>query len=57
MAASTTGSTVVCGIDPWPPRPYTVTRMLSAVAMKGPDRVTIWPAGNGSTCWARATST
>jgi hypothetical protein len=28
-AAITTGSTVVCGDEPWPPRPNRVTRKLS----------------------------
>ena len=56
MAASTTGSTVFCGMEPWPPRPYTVTLMLSAADMNGPGRVRTVPAMPGSTCWARATS-
>ena len=30
MAASTTGSTAACGIEPCAPRPWTVIRMLSA---------------------------
>ncbi len=38
MAASTTGSMACCGMAPWPPFPYTVTLMLSSVAMNGPDR-------------------
>jgi hypothetical protein len=38
------------------PFPYTVTSMLSSVAMKGPERVLTVPAMPGSTCWVRATS-
>ena len=56
MAASTTGSMVCCGMAPWPPFPYTVTLMLSSVAMKGLERVLTVPAMPGSTCWVRATS-
>ena len=57
MAASTTGSMVAFGMDPWPPRPYTVTRMLSAAASIGPLQVPTHPAGAGATCWPSATST
>jgi hypothetical protein len=56
MAASTTGSMQSWGRAPWPPRPYTVTLMLSSVAMKSPDRVPAVPAIPGSRCWVRATS-
>ncbi len=56
MAASTTGSMVFCGLAPWPPFPYTVTLMLSSVAMNGPERVRTVPATPASRCWARATS-
>ena len=56
MAASTTGSMEFCGMAPWPPRPYTVTLMLSSVAMNGPGRVATVPALPGSRCWASATS-
>ena len=56
MAASTTGSMACCGMAPWPPFPYTVTLMLSSVAMNGPDRVLTVPAMPGSRCWAKATS-
>lgn len=55
-AARTTGSTVFCGIDPCPPRPYTVMRTLSALESTGPGRVSTVPAGPGSTCCASATS-
>ena len=37
-AAITTGSTVAWGVEPWPPRPCTVTRRLSAAAMNTPPR-------------------
>ena len=47
MAASTTGSTAACGIEPWAPRPWTVIRMLSAADSVGPARVPTVPAGNG----------
>ena len=47
MAASTTGSMVCCGMAPWPPFPYTVTLMLSSVAMKGPERVADRPGDAG----------
>ena len=57
IAASTTGSTAACGIEPCAPRPCTVIRMLSAADSTGPARVPTCPAGNGSTCWASATST
>jgi hypothetical protein len=50
MAASTTGSTVFCGMEPWPPRPYTVTLMLSAADKKGPERVPAVPATPRRTC-------
>ncbi len=56
MAASTTGSTVFCGVEPCPPRPYTVTLRLSAADMNGPGRVRTVPAIPGSRCWASATS-
>jgi len=56
MAAITTGSMEFCGRAPWEPRPYTVTLMLSSVAMNGPERVATVPAMPGSRCWARATS-
>ena len=56
MAASTTGSTVFCGAAPWPPRPYTVTLMLSAADMNGPGHVATVPAMPGSRCCASATS-
>ena len=56
MAASTTGSTACCGMEPWPPRPYTVTLMLSAADMNGPEHVATVPAMPGSRCWASATS-
>ena len=56
IAASTTGSMQSCGSAPWPPRPYTVTLMLSSVAMKSPARVPAVPAMPGSRCWVRATS-
>ena len=49
-AASTTGSTVVCGIDACPPRPYSVTLMLSADANAGPAVAARCPAGSGVTC-------
>jgi hypothetical protein len=54
--ASTTGSTDSCGIEPWLPRPHTVTRMLSPLERNGPGRTPSRPAGKGSTCWASATS-
>ena len=47
MAASTTGSTACCGMEPWPPRPYTVTLMLSAADMNGPGRVRDGPGDAG----------
>jgi len=56
MAASTTGSMVFCGMEPWPPRPYTVILMLSAADKKGPERVPAVQATPRRTCWARATS-
>ena len=56
MAVSTTGSMEFCGRAPWAPRPYTVTLMLSSVAINGPGRVATVPAIPGSRCWASATS-
>lgn len=50
IAASTTGSTEDCGIEPCAPRPCTVMRMLSAAARNGPAWVPTMPAGRGSTC-------
>ncbi len=50
IAASTTGSTVFWGIEPWPPRPYTVILTLSAADRAGPERVPTVPAMPGSTC-------
>ena len=57
IAASTTGSTAACGIEPCAPRPCTVIRMLSAADRIGPAWVPTRPAGKGMTCWASATST
>ena len=57
IAASTTGSTAACGIEPCAPRPCTVIRMLSAADSIGPAWVPTRPAGKGMTCWASATST
>ena len=37
IAASTTGSTAACGMEPCAPRPNTVMRMLSAADRNGPD--------------------
>lgn len=37
IAASTTGSTAACGIEPCAPRPYTVMLMLSAADRTAPD--------------------
>lgn len=39
IAANTTGSTVACGMEPCPPRPWTVIRMLSAADSTGPEWV------------------
>src|SRR6185437_11641458 len=39
IAASTTGSMVFCGMEPWPPRPYTVMFMLSAADRHAPGAV------------------
>ena len=44
-AAVTTGSIVDCGRDPWPPRPWMVTVMLSAPAIAGPAVRLTTPAG------------
>lgn len=55
-AAITTGSTDAWGAEPCAPRPCTVTRRLSAADRKDPERVPTYPAGYGSTCWARTTS-
>ena len=38
IAASTTGSTATCDIDPCAPRPWTVTRIPSAADRIGPAR-------------------
>src|SRR3954464_12371141 len=57
IAASTTGSTDACGMEPCAPRPCTVIRMLSAADSVEPGRVPTTPAGIGSTCWPNATST
>lgn len=56
-AASTTGSTPRCGIEPWLPLPCTVTRTHAAVESIGPAVVPTSPAaGVVSTCWPSATS-
>lgn len=47
MAASTTGSTVACGMDPCPPRPNSVMRKLSAADRTDPSRTPTYPAGYG----------
>ncbi len=39
MAAATTGSTAACGMEPCAPRPWTVTRRLSAADRKEPGGV------------------
>ena len=39
IAASTTGSTAACGMEPCAPRPCTVMRRLSAAERNGPGRV------------------
>ena len=54
-AAMTTGSTVVWGDEPWPPWPCRVIFRASLAAMIGPDRWRTVPAGDGTTCWPRAT--
>src|SRR5690606_32689548 len=40
-AAMTTGSTVVCGDEPWPPRPNSVTRRLSLWDSRRPLRIAV----------------
>ena len=55
-AAITTGSTVVSGMDPWPPRPWSVIRTVSVAAYAGPACSPTKPAGSGVTCWPRTTS-
>lgn len=54
MAASTTGSSVACGMDPCPPRPNSVMRKLSAADRADPSRTPTYPAGYGRTCCAGA---
>jgi hypothetical protein len=46
IAASTTGSTAACGMEPCAPRPCTVMRMLSAAESAAPARVPTRPARN-----------
>ncbi len=55
-AASTIGSIVFSGCDPWPPRPCTVTMTWSLPAMTGPGAVKTSPAAPGKTCWPSAMS-
>jgi len=44
------GSTVVCGREPCPPRPWKVTVTESEPAIVGPGRTPTIPAGSGATC-------
>ena len=44
-AAIAMGSTALCGIDAWPPRPRTVIRMTSVAAISGPGLRWISPVG------------
>ena len=55
-AARMAGSTVISGVEPWPPRPWRVTLSESVAAMVGPPRCRIQPAGAGARCWPRQTS-
>ena len=55
-AASTTGSTPRCGMEPCEPLPKTVTRMLSPADMTGPTVVPTVPVSRPRTCCAKATS-
>ena len=55
-AAITTGSMLFCGIEPWAPRPNSVTSQLSPAESMMPVRQPICPALSGITCWASVTS-
>ena len=44
-APASTGSIVVCGCPPWPPRPVTTMEKLSDDAMSGPGRNAKSPTG------------
>jgi hypothetical protein len=50
-AATTSGSTAICGRAAWPPRPRTVIAKLSSLAMMPPLRVAMWPAGMPGMLW------
>ena len=54
--AAVIGSAARCGCDAWPPRPRTVTRMMSAAASIGPGLVVNTPQGScvDDTCRAYA---
>lgn len=55
-AAITTGSTAASGLEPWPPRPKSLTVMESVAPMTVPGRVAMRPTGPGPTCEPRITS-
>lgn len=56
-AASTTGSTPRCGIEPCDPAPCTITRIDTEELSTGPGATATFPAaGEVSTCWPRHTS-
>ncbi len=55
-AAMTTGSMAWCGAEACPPRPCSVIRKSSQLAMIGPAATWTEPLGPGRTCWDRATS-
>ena len=40
------GSAARCGCDPWPPRPWTVTSIVSAEAIIVPSRLVSIPSGS-----------
>jgi hypothetical protein len=44
-AAAGTGSSASCGAEACPPRPFTVTVIVSAAAISGPDRTCSSPLG------------
>lgn len=51
VAASTTGSTLSWGMEPWEPFPKTFTRMEAAAVKKAPEVLPTCPAGiSDSTC-------
>src|SRR5690606_2835885 len=51
-----TGSTVWCGLAPWPPLPWTRILKESAAAPTAPGATSIWPTGISAAMWSPKTA-